>query len=217
MEINIHAGMLLAELNADYGSYATSLMPWPMSTAMILLGLFMASSPEENASRMPWSQALESMARDVVPTGGEINRFLISFGTIVFVFGVFFSRGARRLLSNSLLNFVGRVSFPIYLLHGTLIRTVVSWTVYSRSILQKGLHPVDDAGNAMFYERGGPLTFTVALVIFYFILICVAYLWTVFVDPPCEQIVAWATKKAFGETEDVQSAREDAIEGVLKA
>ncbi|OQD73545.1 hypothetical protein PENDEC_c014G06124 [Penicillium decumbens] len=134
MEMNIYAGMFLAELNADYRTNASSLISWPLSTLMMLFGLFLASFPDENPSWMPWSRAVDAVGQSLIPNGGELNRHVVSLGTTIFVFGVFFSSHARRLLAHPFMNFIGRISFPIYLLHNTLIRTVLSWVLYRQSI-----------------------------------------------------------------------------------
>ena len=208
--------MLLAELNADYGSQATSLLPWPISTLIILAGLFLASFPDDNSGWIPWSRTIDSIARSVIPAGGELNRYVVSLGTEIFVFGVFFSRDARRLLSHPVMNFLGRISFPIYLLHDTLIRTILSWMVYRQSIVEKGLHPVDDEGNPTWFERGGSLTFVIAIPVFYIILVYTAYLWTIHVDPRCEKFVDWMSRKAFGDTDDSDLTKEGSLDGILK-
>ncbi|KAJ5128579.1 hypothetical protein N7448_002296 [Penicillium atrosanguineum] len=215
MEMNIYAGIFLAELHADYGTNATTFISRPTSTLMIIFGLFLASFPEENPSWMPWSQALNTVGHLIVPNGGEVNRYITSLGTTFFVFGVFFSRDARRLLSSPFMNFLGRISFPIYLIHNTLIRTVLSLVLYQQSIVSKGMHPVDKEGNPMFYEVGGAFTFAVTLPLFYLLLIYVAHLWTIHVDPRCGRVVSWLSRKAFGDTSDSELTKESPSNGIL--
>lgn len=216
MELNIYAGMLLAELNADYGSRATSLLSRPLSALMILFGLFLASFPEEHAEWRPWSNAVNSVAGVLVPSGGEINRYVISVGTTFIAFGAFFSRDARRILSVPVMNFLGRISFPIYLIHNTLIRTILSWLIYRDSALKEGLHPVDQQGKPKYLERGSALTFAIAIPLFYVILIYASYLWTIYVDPACGRAVSWLSRKAFGEDDGSGLTKEEALKGNLK-
>jgi peptidoglycan/LPS O-acetylase OafA/YrhL len=207
MEMNIYAGIFLAELNTDYGTNASSLIPWPISTLMMLFGLFLASFPDENPRWILWSRAIDAVGRSLVPNGGEVNRYVVSLGTTIFIFGVFFSRYARRLLAHPFMNFLGRISFPIYLLHNTLIRTALSWVLYRQSIMTKGLHPVDKEGKPIFYEQSGAFTFAVAMPLFYLTLVYVSHLWTVHVDPRCEKVVSWLSK-AFGDTNTFESLKE---------
>lgn len=216
MEMNIYAGMFLAELNADYRTNASSLISWPLSTLMMLFGLFLASFPDENPSWMPWSRAVDAVGQSLIPNGGELNRHVVSLGTTIFVFGVFFSSHARRLLAHPFMNFLGRISFPIYLLHNTLIRTVLSWVLYRQSIVSKGLHPMDKEGKPIFYESGAPFTFAITIPLFYLTLVYVSYLWTIYVDPRCEKVVSWLSKKAFGDTSDFELSKEHSSNRILK-
>jgi len=43
---------------------------------------------------------------------------------------IIFSPTLQRLLSNRFLLFLGSISYPIFLLHNTLLRTVLVWAVY---------------------------------------------------------------------------------------
>lgn len=219
MEMPTYAGIFLAILNADYGSQATSLMSAPISAIMILSGLFLASYPDENSSWASWSRAVDSMGQYIVPPGGDVNRYINSLGTTLFVYGMFFSRDGRRLLAHPFMNFLGRISFPIYLLHDTLIRTVLSWVIYGRCLFEKA--PLDKEGKPMYYQRGGYTTFAVAIPLFYIVLVYVAYLWTLYVDPLCEKLISWLGKKAFGENnggnDGIGAAREGIMGGILKS
>ncbi|KAJ6006640.1 hypothetical protein N7451_004584 [Penicillium sp. IBT 35674x] len=213
MEMPTYAGIFLAILNADYGSQATSLVPAPISAIMILSGLFFASYPDENSSWASWSRALDLMGQYIVPAGGDVNRYINSLGTTLFVYGMFFSRDGRRILAHPFMNFLGRISFPIYLLHDTLIRTVLSWVIYGQCLFEKA--PVDKEGKPMYYQRGGFTTFAVAIPLFYITLVYVAYLWTLHVDPVCEKLISWLRKKAFGENDSEKAGLEAVGEGIL--
>ncbi|KAJ5657239.1 uncharacterized protein N7484_000888 [Penicillium longicatenatum] len=216
MEMTTYAGMFLAQLNADYGHRATSVMPAPIPIMMILSGLFLASFPDDNHSWAPWSCVMDSVGHHIVPSGGEVSRYIDSLGTTLFVYGMFFSRSGRRLLASPFMNFLGRISFAIYLIHDTLIRTVLSWMIYQRSIFEHGLHPVNNEGQPGWFERGGYTTFAVAIPLFYLVLIFLAYLWTLYVDPICEKLILWMGKKAFGEDDGFDAGRKD-TGGILKS
>ncbi|KAJ5692267.1 hypothetical protein N7462_001690 [Penicillium macrosclerotiorum] len=216
MEMNIYAGMFLAELNSDFGSRATSLIPAPISALMIFIGLFLASFPDEHPEWMLWSRTVNTLASPFIPNGGELNRYVISVGTIISVAGVFFSPHARRFLTTPAMNFLGKVSFPIYLLHNTLIRTVLCFFLYRNSVLAQGLHPVNAKGEPAWLERGGPLTFVITITIFYTTLLYTAHLWTIHVDPRCERAVSWLSSKAFGENNSPDLGEMEPLDGILK-
>jgi hypothetical protein len=197
VELNIYVGMFLADLNADLGPSAASLLPRPVSALIIFVGLYIASFPEEHPDWRSWSHSIELLAQHFIPDGAELNRHVVSIGTTLIVYGVFFSRDARHLLSNPAMNFLGRISFPVYLLHNTLMRTVLAWLIYGRSAWKVGLDSRDREGNPLVLERGGFFTFAIGIPIFYAVLLATAYLWTVYVDPLCEKLVSWLAKKAF--------------------
>ena len=202
-DLNIYAGMLLAELSVDYGPRATSALSRITSFSMILFGLLLASFPEDHADWTPWSNAINTVAIYLVPAGAEVNRYVISVGTTFISFGVFFSPDAREILSHPIMNFLGRISFPIYLIHNTLIRTLLTWLVYRDSAIKEGLYPVDAEGNPKYLDKGGLGAFMVAVPIFYATLLYMSYLWTVYIDPPCGRLVDWLSETAFGESEGV--------------
>jgi hypothetical protein len=121
------------------------------------------------------------------------------------IVGIFFSRNARRFLTQPLFNFLGRVSFPVYLLHNTLIRTVLIWMVYGQSAMSAppdSHRPTDNAdasGQAIHLKRARPLAFIFIIPIFYAILYAVAYLWVLYVDPLCARMVEWMKNLMFDE------------------
>lgn len=204
MEMNVYAGMFLAELTADYGPRATSVLPKYAPSLIILLGLYISSFPEENPDWMPWSHHINLFAGQFIPGGGELSRYVVSVGTTTVTYGIFFSHTARRILSHPFINFLGRVSFPVYLLHNTLMRTVLAWLIYWRSAMSADdWNAVDEAGNPIMLERGGPMTVFFGIPAFYVILYVFAHFWTEQVDSRCMRFVAWMQRKAFGEEEPV--------------
>jgi peptidoglycan/LPS O-acetylase OafA/YrhL len=209
--------MFLAELNADFGPDATSVMPRAVSALMVVFGLFLSSIPEENADWMPWSRVIVWTASMIVPAGGEINRYVVSVGTTMVMYGVFFSPDARRILAHPVMNFLGRISFPVYLLHNTLIRTVLSWMVYRHDFMMQGLHPVDENGNPRWLARGGFVSFWTSILAFYACLIYSAHLWTIHVDPHCEKVVTWMSNRMLGNHEEHTATKEGVLVGTVLA
>ncbi|PGH17686.1 hypothetical protein AJ79_01048 [Helicocarpus griseus UAMH5409] len=206
--INIFAGMMLAQLQVDLGPRATSLLPKPVPTILIVLGLFMCSYPQEHAEWIFWSRSMKSMIQQVIPLYTDDTRYWVSLGTTTAMVGVFFSHNARRILTLPLFNFIGRVSFPVYLLHNTLMRTVLVWLAYSYSAMK---FPASDAqGNVVELSRAGTVGFIFILPIFYIILYAIGYAWTLYVDPWCAKVVDQTKGLMFREDEQ-QSLAEKPI------
>src|SRR5579871_5822151 len=61
---------------------------------------------------------------------GSIPRAWASVCSILLVTSILFSPTTRKVLSHRFFVFLGSISFPMYLVHGTLIKTVLCWVFY---------------------------------------------------------------------------------------
>ena len=57
-------------------------------------------------------------------------RFIVGFGAIFLITAILFSPSIRHFLSNRTFVFLGSISFPLYLLHGTFIRLPLAWAFF---------------------------------------------------------------------------------------
>ncbi|EGC45262.1 conserved hypothetical protein [Histoplasma capsulatum var. duboisii H88] len=207
--ININSGLLLAHLQATYGSRATSTLPKPLPALLILVGLLICSFPQDNHQWTGWSFAMRRLMLSITPVHAErfIGRYWVNIGCTVLMTGVFFSRNARRLLTHPLFNFLGRCSFPVYLLHNTLLRSLLVWMVYGASAASaEEWGRKNQDGSPAQLRRGGTATFVVAVPVFYAVLYAVAWAWMERVDPLCARIVGWMRERMFAE--EVELGRE---------
>lgn len=194
--------MLLAQMQVDIGSRATSLLPKVVPSLLIILGAFIWGYPQDNPNWAPWSRAMNRIGAASTPGGTEVSRYWVSVGITTLTVGIFFSRNARRFLTSPIFNFLGRVSFPVYLLHNTLIRTVMVWLAYGQNASKLPYKTAE--GNVIQVGRASPASFFVIIPCFYAILYAVGYLWTIYVDPLCARIVSWITSKMFIEQQKPQ-------------
>lgn len=58
-------------------------------------------------------------------------RTIAAFGAIFFILSVQFSPNLKRFFSYRAFVFLGSISFPLYLLHGTFIRLPLAWSLFS--------------------------------------------------------------------------------------
>ncbi len=191
---NIAVGMLLAELHTELGATATSTLPSRLPFLMIFTGLFLCSYPQDAPERMPWSHTMQTLITPLIPTKADPRRYWDSLGASTLILGIFFSRNGRRLLSSPVFNFLGRVSFPVYLLHNQLIKSVLTWMVYINSYLNP---PRDDDGKELDLVTCGRLQFVLAVVLFYIILYRSALFWVQRIDPVCGAAVNWLLARAY--------------------
>ncbi|EER28782.1 hypothetical protein D8B26_000936 [Coccidioides posadasii str. Silveira] len=200
--INLYAGILLAQLQVDYGSRATNILPKVVPSILMILGLFFWSFPQENPHWAPWSKIMRDSFVAVTPLYTDTSRYCVSVGITLLMLGIFFSKNARKFFTSPVLNFLGRVSFPVYLLHNTIIRTVLVLMVYGPNVSKTPA--TDDKGNPTIVKRISPMSFLFVLPVFYAILYVIAYLWTVYVDPLCAKMVDAMKNRMFVEEQKPQ-------------
>jgi peptidoglycan/LPS O-acetylase OafA/YrhL len=164
---------------------------WPayfLSPVLILIGLLLASYPEHEPEWMAWSKAMLDLSRYIFPADSETTRFYSGLGLELIALGIHFSPPVKNALSNRYLLWFGKNSFAVYLLHGTLLRTVLVWMLY-------GFHTPDDIVNEDGSRAPGPnmkvcgrLRWYFWLPIWFVLLYAVANLWTKYVDPLCARL-----------------------------
>lgn len=194
--LNIVFGMFVAELHNHFKDSATSALPTPVPGLMIVAGLFMACYPQDSPQDAWWSDAMQKLMQGVTVQDADVRRFWDSVGASTVLLGIFFSRNARRVLTSPVFNFLGRVSFPVYLLHNTFIKSVLTWMVY----LPSAMHPaVNDKGEPMDLQRGSTTHIFLAVAVYYYLLYRTAAFWVSHVDPLCARAVDAFVGWAYGE------------------
>jgi hypothetical protein len=110
---------------------------WP--GALATFSLFLASSPPENAQLAAYSRFLGLFFNKYITTRGgkapylkclmvgENEQTIAAFGGIGLILSILYSPFLRRFLSQPAFVFLGSISFPLYLLHGTFIRLLLAW------------------------------------------------------------------------------------------
>src|SRR5271169_3806950 len=63
-------------------------------------------------------------------TLGECKWAYTFFAAVLIIFSIQFSPILNRILSNRVLVFYGGISFPLYLIHGFMMRSLLSWVVF---------------------------------------------------------------------------------------
>ncbi|KAL1595166.1 hypothetical protein SLS60_009854 [Paraconiothyrium brasiliense] len=200
--LNIVFGMFVAELHNHYKDSATSVLPAPIPAIMIVLGMFIAGFPQDAPHNAHWSDSMSRFMQAITVEKSDIRRYWDHIGASTVLLGIFFSRNARRVLTSPVFNFLGRVSFPVYLMHNTFIKSVLTWMVYLPSAMNP---PRNEKGQQMDLQRGSTTHVFIAVVCFYYILYRSAALWVTHVDPFCAKLVNAATGWAYGEATSRES------------
>jgi peptidoglycan/LPS O-acetylase OafA/YrhL len=194
--------MFVAELHNHYKDSATSVLPTPVPALMIIAGMFMAGYPQDAAQNAHWSHMMQTFMHSITVKDSDVRRYWDHLGAGTVLLGIFFSRNARRVLTSPVFNFLGRVSFPVYLMHNTMIKSVLTWMIYLPSAMNP---PRNEKGEQMDLQRGSTTHVFIAIAVFYYVLYRSAAFWVAHIDPFCARVVNAATKWAYGEAPSISN------------
>lgn len=156
---------------------------------MIILGLYFCSYPEENPEWARWSTDLLRLGHWIFPSGVEYARYYPGMGADLLATGIMFNATAKKILSHRFLCWMGKLSWPVYLLHAPLIRTVLAWVLFGGSV--RPAQGKDQNGNQLppgWLPIANTWVVIVAIPLFYVFLYRVAGLWAQYVDPWCTNV-----------------------------
>ena len=162
------------------------------STFCILVGMFFCSYPEENPEWASWSNNMTKFANYFFPQGVEYARYYPGVGSNVLTLGVMYNDTAKKILSNRFFLFLGKNSFPIYLLHAPLIRTALTWVLFG--FCSRPDNGKDDQGNQLppgWLPVASTWIVLIVVPFFYIFLYRVANFWSNYVDPLCGRVTQW--------------------------
>lgn len=182
-------GMLLSDL-----SYTTTFKSWvdahPVGRKMIsipltIIGLFIASYPGEHPEWSSWSNAMFKLAEYIFPPEVNIGKRYTALAIDLIIFAIYISPSTKDFLSNRLLLWLGKQSFAVYLLHGTLLRVVLVWMLYgiSGQPWEGGEAATDDERD--WIPLRPPWVVGICIPIWIGIVYACAAAWTAYVDTFC--------------------------------
>lgn len=203
--MNVFAGMILAELSFyDFKGLETRKLFKALPYGLVTVGLYICSYPDQYADQCAWSSQLATIAEIIFPKDAVPSRYYASLGAQMVCFGVMFSPSMRRMLSHRALLWLGSISFPLYLVHGPLMRSVLVYLVYfPMSIGFKPALGADGMPNPESYiPTPSPFRLGVILVMFFVFLLYIAQQWTKHVEPKMGALTAALDKfsRSFGNT-----------------
>jgi len=195
--MSIYGGTLLAELSLHPRviAYSTNrnLVHRIIPFVFILTGLFLAGYPNQHADWTPWSNSLRLLAEKLFHQNAK--NFWPTLGVQLTTLGIILSSSAQHALSHRILTWLGNISFPVYLIHGPLLRSALNWMLFAFSTPRR-LVDTDAHGTItreyMRLPKPSPWHLAYALPLFFALLLALAHLWTLKVEPWC----AWLTKVA---------------------
>ena len=199
--IDVFTGLLLVELN--YSKYPLLLSPYspyfvpPLTLAALVLMSFPSSFHEWTY----WTNFLLKACNLIAPRNIEVSRYWPTIGAQLLSYTIVLSPHLRMALSHPWLLWLGKISFPIYLLHGSFMRSVLSWMLFQGQVL---MEMQEDGGNqttVMRYPLPGIPRFIVVMPIFLCILLAASHAWTLKIEPWFGRITDRAQKVMFASHE----------------
>ena len=176
---------MLAEVSlTDLPQHLSRFSPF-LSPPLALLGLILMSHPSDHPKDAPWSRALQEFGTRVFPKQIDMARTWGSVGCIILILAILISPHARRLLSRPALLWLGRVSFPIYLLHGTFMRTLLAWFVFAGQKKRPFEVPGHDGKSTTVqrYPQPGDLRIILAITASMGVMLFASHWWAKKVEP----------------------------------
>lgn len=214
--INMFAGILLAELNNSDGPARMARYSLFLFPPLLAIALLLMSFPSECPHWAPWSLTLFKWYAYIAPQNAELMRFWPTIGAQLLCLTIICSPHLRRVLNHPVFLWLGKISFPLYLLHGTLMRSILSWLLFAGQNLtameaeKPRVQPpfpghendIAQAGTEtvviMRYPLPRPMVFVAVLPLFFVVLGLTCHFWTEKVEPHFGKLTKKAEDIMFG-------------------
>jgi hypothetical protein len=196
--ISLYGGALLAEISmirvivnfSGNRGFLYQILPF----TLVFLGWYVISYPTLHPEWQVWSNSLTHVGSVIFPDGSNIYVFWGVTGTLLITAGINLSSRLQRLLSHPTLLWLGAQSFPIYLIHGSLLRSLLNWLLYAGATAE--IVTVTGGDGAIveqfpLYPMAPGWRFIIALPIFWAVLLTLAYVWTLKIEPRCASMTSW--------------------------
>jgi peptidoglycan/LPS O-acetylase OafA/YrhL len=160
---------------------------------------------------MPWSAYLDSLAPHIFPNDvHDFPRRFTAVGIDIAILGIFVSSAVRHVLEHRWLMWLGKHSFAVYLIHGTILRTIGIWIVYGISG-EPWTRAEKDQEQVWLHKRGTGWVW-VSMGVFVGLTYAGAWLWMRYVDEACARATQWIEIKLFA-SDDEDGDVEKGVDG----
>lgn len=158
-----------------------------------MAGLYIASYPDREWYWAAWSRGLDDLGLVIFPRGVNFAKRFSALGMDMVAFAIQLNAPAKTVLSNRFFLWLGRNSFAVYLLHGTLLRTVLAWMLYGISgqpwqppkTFQNKNGDDEQTPAVWIPRRAHGIALIAVIAVWFCIVYYCAHLWTTYVDAWC--------------------------------
>lgn len=203
--LTVLGGALLAEFS--YTNTLLRIAEWPFVSSVIapflaLVGLWLMSVPTRDLDVLPWTQALSNLANTIWPDAFAPHLLISSIGALLLCFSILISPQLRGWLSAKQLRWLGKFSFPIYLLHGPFLASVMAWVVFLGRPFVETKNDVPAGMDVVArYTQPGNARIWFGIFISNALMLLASHAWTNKMEPAFGNITAWAENKMKGKQE----------------
>ncbi|KAJ5831953.1 hypothetical protein N7474_000264 [Penicillium riverlandense] len=185
-------GMLLSDL-----SYSATLKDWienhrwarkALSIPLTLAGLLIASYPGEHPEWAQWSNIMLKVAHYAFPPDVNIGKRYTAVGVDMIILAIYLSPSTKEFLASRLLLWLGKQSFAVYLIHGTMLRVVLVWMLYGITGQPWEGPEAGTDDDRDWIQLRPPWVVAISIPIWIALVYALASLWTAYVDPFCARL-----------------------------
>lgn len=191
-------------------SYTTTIKSWvenhPYGRKMITIplavaGLFIASYPGEHPEWAAWSNYMFDLAQYIFPPDVNIGKRYTALGVDLIILAIYLSPSTKDFLSNRFLLWLGKQSFAVYLIHGTMLRVILCWMLYgiSGQPWEGGEAQTDDQRDWLPIRP--PWVVAISIPVWIGLVYACAAAWTAYVDTFCASMTAKLERAVFVDDE----------------
>ncbi len=195
-------GLLLSEFSLS--TIPSQLAPYSkvLTPPLAVFSLILMSYTQHAPKLQPWSRALHSFGTKYLLGDAEdsLDRTYGGVGGALLLASIIISPHARYVLSRKPLKWLGKVSFAIYLLHGTVLRTVFSWILFFGQELHESVEQ-DQHGfvhSRWKYVAPGAPQCASATGVSIVVILFASHMWSIKVEPVFAKITSNLEKMVTG-------------------
>ena len=200
--VGIFTGLLLAELHLSEIPLRCSRFSPIFAPPLTVISLVLMSFPAEYQKEQTWCRFLLNLHYKIFPTYAFVDRTWPTMGSSLLCFTIIMSPHLRKILSKRPLLWLGKISFPLYLLHGSFMRSILSWLLFAKqSLVEFEEQNGSETYVIMKYPLPGASTFCIVLPIFFAVLFLATQFWATKIEPHFGAVTKLLEDIMFGKRE----------------
>jgi hypothetical protein len=172
-----------------------------ITAPLATIGLLVASYPGDHPEWIGWSSAMFDLAQYIFPAGVNVGKRYTAIGIDMIILAIYLSPSTKDFLANRLLLWLGKQSFAVYLVHGTMLRVILVWMLYgiTGQPWEGGEASTDDEREWLPIRPRWVIA--ISIPVWIGLVYAVAAAWTAYVDPFCARMTQKLERAVFVEDE----------------